>query len=62
MANGSVQMEYQRTVSRVDFEKVKELVKEAIDEGITIAEIIQIAAEKIYKQGIADGVEKANEL
>ena len=39
----------------MDFEKVKELLKEAIDEGNTIAEIMQITAEKIYKQGNKDG-------
>ena len=44
-----------RTVSMVEFEKVKELLKEAIDEGNTIAEIMQITAEKIYQQGVKDG-------
>lgn len=38
----------------MDFEKVKELLKEAIDEGNTIAEIMQITAEKIYQQGVKD--------
>ena len=39
----------------MDFEKVKELLKEAIDEGNTIAEIMQITVEKIYQQGVKDG-------
>ena len=39
----------------MNFEKIKELLKEAIDEGDTIAEIVQITAEKIYQQGISDG-------
>ena len=39
----------------MDFEKVKELLKEAIDEGNTIAEIMQITADKIYQQGVKDG-------
>lgn len=39
----------------MDFEKVKELLKEAIDEGDTIAEIMQIMTDKIYQQGVKDG-------
>ena len=38
----------------MDFEKVKELLKEAIDEGNTVAEIMQITADKIYQQGVKD--------
>ena len=39
----------------MDFEKLKELLKEAIDEGDTIAEIVQITANKIYQQGVMEG-------
>lgn len=42
----------------MNFEKIKELLKEAIDEGNTIAEIVQITADKIYQQGIKDGKDK----
>lgn len=42
----------------MNFEKIKKLLKEAIDEGNTIAEIVQITAEKIYQQGISDGEKK----
>ena len=39
----------------MEFEKVKELLKEAIDEGNTVAEIMQITTDKIYQQGLDDG-------
>ena len=42
----------------MDFEKVKELLKEAIDEGNTIAEIMQITADKIYQKGVNDGEQR----
>ena len=42
----------------MNFEKIKELLKEAIDEGNTIAEIMQITAEKIYQSGYNDGVNR----
>ena len=38
----------------MDFEKVKQILKEAIDEGNTLAEIMEIAADKIYEQGKND--------
>ena len=38
----------------MDFEKVKELLKESIDEGDTIAEIAEIFTEKVYEQGLMD--------
>ena len=43
----------------MDFEKVKELLKEAIDEGNTVAEIMQITADKIYQQGVKDSEQDA---
>ena len=45
----------QKDGRQMDFEKVKELLKEAVDEGNTIAEIMQITADKIYQQGVKDG-------
>ena len=38
----------------MDFEQVKQILKDAIDEGNTIAQIMEIAAEKIYQKGRED--------
>lgn len=40
----------------MDFEKAKELMKEAIDEGNSLAEIMEIFTNKIYQQGKQDGI------
>ena len=40
---------------QMDFEKVKELLKESIDEGENLFEIMEIFADKVYEQGKQDG-------
>ena len=35
----------------MNFEKAKELMKEAIDEGNNLAEIMEIFTQKVYEQG-----------
>ena len=42
----------------MDFEKLKELLKEAIDQGENLAEIMRITADKIYQQGLKDRKEE----
>lgn len=54
-ASGSECLNNSRKGDDMDFEKLKELLKEAIDEGENLAEIMQITAEKIYQQGIIEG-------
>ena len=39
----------------MDFEKAKELLKESIDEGENLFEIMEIFADKVYEQGKQDG-------
>ena len=41
----------------MDFEGVKRIVAESIDESKTINELIQIVIDKIYKRGFKDGAE-----
>jgi hypothetical protein len=41
----------------MDFEGVKRIVIESIDESKTINELIQIVIDKIYKRGFKDGAE-----
>ena len=38
----------------MNFEKAKELMKEAIDEGNNLAEIMEIFTQKVYEQGKHD--------
>ena len=39
----------------MDFDKAKELLKDAIDEGGNLAEILEIFTDKVYQQGKQDG-------
>ena len=39
----------------MDFEKAKELLKESIDKGANLFEIMEIFAGKVYEQGKQDG-------
>ena len=39
----------------MDFEKAKELLKESIDEGANLFEIMEIFTDKVYEQGKQDG-------
>ena len=41
--------------SNMDFEKTKELLKESIDEGANLFEIMEIFTDKVYEQGKQDG-------
>ena len=41
----------------MDFEKAKELLKESIDEGENLFEIMEIFTNKVYEQGKQDGKE-----
>ncbi|MBO7423901.1 MAG: hypothetical protein J6T99_11040 [Oscillospiraceae bacterium] len=38
----------------MDFEKAKQIIKDAIDQGNTLIEIMEIAIDKIYEQGKED--------
>ena len=42
----------------MDFEKAKELLKESIDEGKNLFEIMEIFTDKVYEQGKHDGKEQ----
>ena len=39
----------------MDFEKAKKLLKESIDEGANLFEIMEIFTDKVYEQGKQDG-------
>lgn len=39
----------------MDFEKAKKLLKESIDEGGNLFEIMEIFTDKVYEQGKQDG-------
>ena len=41
----------------MDFDKAKELLKESIDEGENLFEIMEIFTNKVYEQGKHDGNE-----
>ena len=41
----------------MDFEKTKELLKESIDEGENLFEIMEIFTDKVYEQGKQDSKE-----
>ena len=41
----------------MDFEKAKKLLKESIDEGKNLFEIMEIFTDKVYEQGKQDGKE-----
>ena len=41
----------------MDFEKAKELLKESIDEGENLFEIMEIFTNKVYEQGKQDSKE-----
>ena len=41
----------------MDFDKAKELLKESIDEGENLFEIMEIFADKVYEQGKHGGKE-----
>ena len=44
----------------MNFEKAKKLLKESIDEGKNLFEIMEIFADKVYEQGKKDGKESAS--
>ena len=41
----------------MDFDKAKELLKESIDEGENLFEIMEIFTDKVYEQGKQDSKE-----
>ena len=41
----------------MDFDKAKELLKESIDEGANLFEIMEIFTNKVYEQGKQDSKE-----
>ena len=45
----------------MDFEMAKKLLKESIDEGKTVCEILEIFTDKVYQKGKEDWDRKENE-